>query len=117
MRIGDIIMSMKHKFFNGAMAVALFGIVAVAQTRGGTMKITSSAFANGGIIPAEYSCDGEKVNPPLTFEGVPASATSLALIIDDPDVPKTLVPSGEFVHWLVWDIPPTTKGIPEADPT
>jgi Raf kinase inhibitor-like YbhB/YbcL family protein len=79
------------------------------------MKIKSPAFADGGMIPAKHSCDGEKVNPALEFSGVPASAKALALIIDDPDVPKTLIPSGEFVHWLVWDMAPTSAGIGEAD--
>src|SRR5215510_10864749 len=100
--------------------VAIVGLSAAyvaAQAPGGSMKITSPAFNEGGMIPAKHSCDGEKVNPALVFGGVPAGAKSLALIIDDPDVPKTLVPSGEFVHWIVWDIAPTSKGMPEADPT
>jgi Raf kinase inhibitor-like YbhB/YbcL family protein len=95
--------------------MALFGLVAAAQTPAGTLKITSPAFKNGELIPAKYSCDADKVNPPLEFAGAPALAKSLVLIIDDPDVPKTMIPSGEFVHWLVWDIAPTSKGIPEAD--
>ncbi|HTL00987.1 MAG TPA: YbhB/YbcL family Raf kinase inhibitor-like protein, partial [Vicinamibacterales bacterium] len=81
----------------------------------GAMKITSPAFKNGEAIPSKYSCDADKVNPALEFSGVPASARSLVLIVDDPDVPKTMIPSGEFVHWLVWDMPPTTKAIAEAD--
>jgi Raf kinase inhibitor-like YbhB/YbcL family protein len=96
-------------------AMVLFGGTAAAQTPGGTLKITSPAFQNGAMIPAKYSCDADKVNPPLVFAGVPASAKSLALIIDDPDVPKTMIPTGEFVHWLLWDIPASSKGIPEAD--
>ena len=94
---------------------AMLGIVAAAQTPAGTLKITSPAFKNGELIPAKYSCDADKVNPALEFSGVPASAKSLVLIVDDPDVPKTLIPSGEFVHWLVWDMAPTSKGIAEAD--
>jgi Raf kinase inhibitor-like YbhB/YbcL family protein len=98
-------------------AVGLLAIGVAAQTASGTLKLTSPAFANGGVIPTKYACDGGKVNPALTFSGVPSSAKTLALIIDDPDVPKSLVPSGEFVHWIVWDIAPTSHGIPEADPT
>jgi Raf kinase inhibitor-like YbhB/YbcL family protein len=96
-------------------AVVLLGAVAAAQTPSGTLRITSPAFKNGELIPSKYSCDADKVNPALTFSGVPASAKSLVLIVDDPDVPKTMIPSGEFVHWLVWDIAPTSKGIVEAD--
>ena len=92
--------------------MAMLGFVAAAQTPGGTMKITSPAFKNGELIPAKYSCDADKVNPALEFSGVPASAKSLALIVHDPDAP---VPGGEFVHWLVWDMAPTSKGIVEGD--
>jgi hypothetical protein len=98
-------------------AVGLFAIGAAAQTAPGTLKLTSPAFANSGVIPTKYACDGDKVNPALVFSGVPSSAKSLAFVLDDPDVPKNLVPSGEFVHWIVWDIAPTSRGIPEADPT
>jgi Raf kinase inhibitor-like YbhB/YbcL family protein len=83
-----------------------------AQTPSGTMRITSPAFKNGAPIPSKYSCDADKVNPALEFGGVPAAAKSLALIVDDPDAP---VPSHEFVHWLLWDLAPITKGIAEAD--
>jgi Raf kinase inhibitor-like YbhB/YbcL family protein len=97
--------------------IGLFAIGVAAQTSSSALRLTSPAFANGGSIPTKYACDGDKVNPALAFSGVPSNAKSLALVIDDPDVPKNLVPSGEFVHWLVWDIPATSKGIPEADPT
>lgn len=81
----------------------------------GTMTITSPTFKSGESIPSKYSCDGDKVNPALEFSGVPGSAKSLVLIVDDPDVPKAMIPSGEFVHWLLWDLAPTTKAIAEAD--
>lgn len=73
------------------------------------MKITSSAFENNAGIPAKYTCDGESVNPPLEFSDVPAEAKNLALIMDDPDAP---VPGG-FVHWVVFNIDPTTEEIAE----
>ena len=72
------------------------------------LTITSPAFAGKSAIPARYSCDGEDINPPLQIGAVPNSAKSLALIVDDPDAP-----AGTWVHWVVWDIPPQTREIPE----
>lgn len=67
------------------------------------MQITSSAFQNNGRIPSDYTCDGEDINPPLEFKNVPEDSQSLVLIVDDPDAPgKT------WVHWLVFNIDPTT---------
>lgn len=66
-----------------------------------SMKIASTAFANEKTIPAEYTCDGEDLSPPLTITGVPGNAKSLALIMDDPDAPV-----GTFTHWVVWNISP-----------
>jgi Raf kinase inhibitor-like YbhB/YbcL family protein len=74
----------------------------------GSMRLTSSAFQEGGMIPVKYACDGQDMNPPLRFEGVPVEAKSLALIVDDPDAP-----SGDWVHWVLWDIDPKTKEIRE----
>lgn len=75
------------------------------------MTITSPAFAAGGMIPAEYTCDGQDVSPPLVFAGVPAEAKSLALISDDPDAP-----AGTWVHWVIFNIPPGEKGLPRNIP-
>ena len=72
------------------------------------MKITSSAFSEGGTIPDKYAKQGQNVNPPLRIEGVPAEAKSLLLIVDDPDAPV-----GLFTHWLVWNVDPKTTEIAE----
>jgi|SRR3989344_4912176 len=78
-------------------------------------SITSSAFEQDGRIPSKYTCDGDRtINPPLVFSGVPESAKSLALIMDDPDVPKVLHADGVFDHWVLFNISPDTKGIPEG---
>jgi len=81
------------------------------------MRIVSSAFENNQPIPSKYTCDGSPpaggVNPPLEFLEVPQNALSLVLIMDDPDAPKSLMPDGLFVHWLVFNIPPLTKFISE----
>lgn len=76
------------------------------------MKLTSSAFSEGGKIPAKYTCDGTNLNPPLAFSDVPAKAKGLVLIMDDPDAVK---PAGKvWDHWVVFNIPPTTTEISEG---
>jgi len=65
------------------------------------MKIESDAFVNNGKIPVGYTCYGEGMQIPLKISDVPEEAKSLALIVDDPDAP-----SGDFVHWVVWNINP-----------
>lgn len=75
------------------------------------MQLISSAFSNGGSIPKEFTCEGQSVNPPLTFEGIPDNAKSLVLIMDDPDVPRNLKPDGMFDHWVVFNMEPSTRGI------
>lgn len=78
------------------------------------MKIDSPAFADMGAIPARYTCDAERLNPPLRFTGVPGAARSLALMMDDIDVPRSHRPDGLWNHWLVWNLPPDTPGIAEG---
>jgi Raf kinase inhibitor-like YbhB/YbcL family protein len=77
------------------------------------MKLTSSAFGQGEKIPAIYTCDGDNVNPPLEITGVPHDAKSLVLIMDDPDVPKSVREDGMWDHWVVFNIPPETRIIEE----
>ena len=78
-----------------------------------TLTLKSSAFENGQVIPPKYTCDGDNVNPPLAIGGVPEEAKSLALIVDDPDVPKQLKPDGVFDHWTLFNIAPATREISE----
>lgn len=66
------------------------------------MELKSAAFSDKGDLPPKYTCDGANVNPPLTINNIPGSAKSLALIVDDPDAPR-----GDWVHWVVWNIPVT----------
>ena len=76
------------------------------------MQLTSAAFTHNGFIPSVYTCEGTNTNPSLTIADVPAGARSLALIVDDPDVPKVVKPDGVFDHWVLYNIPTTTATIP-----
>ena len=74
----------------------------------GTLKLSSPAFKHNDTIPSKYTCDDADINPPLVIENVPLGAKSIALIVDDPDAP-----AGNWVHWVVWNIDPTTIEIRE----
>jgi Raf kinase inhibitor-like YbhB/YbcL family protein len=72
------------------------------------MELISTAFKDGGIIPRTYTCDGANISPPLRWKHVPAGTRSLALICEDPDAP-----GGSFIHWVVFNIPPTIDHLGE----
>jgi len=78
-----------------------------------TMKLESSAFAEGGSIPRQYTCEGADLSPPLSWSGVPRGTRSLALVIDDPDAPDPAAPKMVWVHWVLYNIPPSAAGLPE----
>lgn len=65
-----------------------------------TMVIESSAFQEGQMIPAKYTCDGQNISPPLNWKNAPEGTRSFAIICDDPDAS-----AGVWVHWVVWNIP------------
>lgn len=75
------------------------------------IAVTSPAFEDGGKIPKKFTCDGEDISPPLHIDGVPSEARSLTVIADDPDAP-----SGMWVHWVLYDLPPNTTELPENMP-
>ena len=79
-----------------------------------SLKITSTAFAPEGAMPPLYSCEGKDVSPPLVWSGAPAATRSFALIVDDPDAPDPAAPKMTWVHWVLYDIPATAVGLPEA---
>ena len=76
------------------------------------IKITSSAFEDGGLIPAKYTCDGADVSPPLQWDAVPEGTGSIALICDDPDAPM-----GTWVHWVLFNLPSDAKELAQNIPT
>lgn len=72
-------------------------------------SISSSAFKPGGSIPAEFTADGRDVSPALSWEDPPAGTQSFALICEDPDAPV-----GNWVHWVLWNIPGSARGLPRG---
>lgn len=79
-----------------------------------SLTITSPSFVQNGTIPSLFTCDGKNISPELVFSRVPTNAKSLALTMEDPDVPLTIRPDGMWNHWVVWNIPPATPGIGEG---
>jgi Raf kinase inhibitor-like YbhB/YbcL family protein len=78
------------------------------------MKIITQAFENGATIPVQYTCDGQDISPAIIWYDVPASAKSLALIVDDPDAPDPAAPKKTWVHWVLYNLPIESSGLPEA---
>ncbi|NJD08897.1 MAG: YbhB/YbcL family Raf kinase inhibitor-like protein [Gemmatimonadetes bacterium] len=78
------------------------------------ITISSPAFPANGSMPPKYTCDGRNSSPPLTWRDLPAGTRSLALIVDDPDAPDPRAPKRTWVHWVLYDIPPTAPGLTEA---
>jgi Raf kinase inhibitor-like YbhB/YbcL family protein len=73
------------------------------------LKLGSPAFQQNGSIPTVHTCDGANTSPPLKWSDVPEGTKSLALIVDDPDAPDPNAPKRTYVHWVLYDIPPTTS--------
>ena len=81
------------------------------ESRKMDIKVTSSAFAEGGLIPSKYTCDGSDVSPPLQWDSLPEGTGSIAMISDDPDAPM-----GTWVHWVIFGLPADTKELKENIP-
>lgn len=111
---------LKGKLHGVCMPLLAFALITTVQQALGeeasemAMVLTSPAFAHEGEIPSRYTCDGEDISPPLQWKGVPPQARALALIVDDPDAPDPAAPKMVWVHWVLYDIPPDTNGLPEG---
>ena len=78
------------------------------------MSIASTAFEHNGTIPRLYTCEGQDISPPLNWTGIPSGTKTLALIVDDPDAPDPAAPKMTWVHWVLYNLPATLTGLPEA---
>ena len=95
------------------LGIALYGCglggdqSAQLSSSGLTMNLVSSAFTADGLIPTQYTCDGQDSSPPLSWDTPPEGTQSFVLICDDPDAPLRT-----FVHWVVYNLPPEIQEIP-----
>jgi Raf kinase inhibitor-like YbhB/YbcL family protein len=93
------------------MGLALLLALQIAAMAGqaSTLALTSAAFKNGDTIPQRYTCSGQNESPALEWHGIPRGTRSLVLVVDDPDAPM-----GTFVHWVIYNLPATAAGLPQA---
>ncbi len=100
--------------------VALFLSLAFSLSAAGAdmtaFSVTSTSYQDGSEVPQKFTCQGGDASPQLAWTGVPTGTKSLAIIVDDPDAPDPAKPERTYVHWVVYDIPPTTQSIPEGKP-
>jgi Raf kinase inhibitor-like YbhB/YbcL family protein len=71
-------------------------------------SLSSPAFEMGEPTPVKYTCDGDNISPPLTWNNPPENTRSFVLVVDDPDAP-----GGTWTHWLLYNIPPSMNRLPE----
>ncbi len=94
-----------------AAAALLAALPAVAQQGGSrmTFSIATTAFKPAGNIPRAFTADGKDASPALSWANPPAGTQVFALICDDPDAPV-----GTWVHWVIWNVPASARGLPEG---
>jgi len=98
-------------FFSLMLSITVFRLYAEENM---PLTLSSSAFREGGEIPSKYTCEGQDIAPPLQWEGVDKRARTLVLIVDDPDAPDPKDPKMTYVHWVLYNIPSDTSGLPSA---
>lgn len=76
------------------------------------LQLTSPAFSSEADIPKQFTCQGEDISPELTWKNAPKHAKTFALIVHDPDAPR----SGGFTHWVAYNIPAKVNRLPQAVP-
>lgn len=89
------------------MAITTIGATAMA------LVISSSVFTNNSAIDPKYTCEGKDLSPPLSWSNPPVGTKSFVLIVDDPDAPDPAAPKRTYVHWVLYNLPPGSNGLPE----
>jgi Raf kinase inhibitor-like YbhB/YbcL family protein len=96
------------------ISVALRLLVPVSSGPLMPLTLSSAAFSDHGPIPSRHTCDADDTSPPLGWSGVPQGAKSLVLIVDDPDAPDPKAPKMTWVHWLLYNLPPSVSRLAEG---
>jgi len=94
-----------------AALVLLTASVLVAKDSSGKLELMTTAFRPGGTIPAQFTCSGVNISPALSWNQPPPGTQSFVLIVDDPDAP-----AGTWVHWVVYNLSPSARHLPEHVP-
>jgi len=76
------------------------------------LSIRSSSFLHNSMMPSLYTCEGDNISPPLIWNTPPVGTKSLMLIVDDPDAPDPAAPKMTWVHWVLYNLPPTAGSLP-----
>lgn len=79
-----------------------------------TLVLKSSAFHHLGSMDKRFTCQGADVSPPLEWTGAPPATKSFALVVDDPDAPDPAAPKLVWVHWVLFDVPPSVTELAEG---
>ncbi|HZY42497.1 MAG TPA: YbhB/YbcL family Raf kinase inhibitor-like protein [Anaerolineae bacterium] len=97
------------RFFSIAVLLSACSPAPEPGSTAPSFQLDTSAFTDGATVPDRYSCQGDDVSPELNWQTPPAEVKSFALIMDDPDAP-----GGTFTHWVLFNLPPTTRKLPEG---
>lgn len=101
---------MKKSYFNFAV-ISIILLIPIHGNGANNMMnvvVSSPSFSDGDFIPEKYTCDGVDISPAIFWDKVPEGTASIAILVDDPDAPR-----GDWVHWIVYNLAPDMKGIPE----
>jgi Raf kinase inhibitor-like YbhB/YbcL family protein len=94
-----------------AVYLLIFALVPAYSLGNTGIGLQSTSFRNRAEVPRVYTCSGQDKSPPLEWNGVPAGAKALVIIVRDPDAP-----GGSFVHWVLYDLPPVVSELPSGLP-
>ncbi len=101
---------MRRTFLMGlVLCLALAAAPANAAKKEAQISVKSSSFTEGGVIPKQYTGDGQDISPPLTWGIPPADAKSFSLTVEDPDAP-----AGTWFHWIIFNIPSSERQLGQA---